>query len=52
MRIHLHLRKLPIRDEFMKKMFTLIKKIKPQENEIKINPRARSAKLSVLEKVA
>ncbi len=45
-------RKLPIRDEFMRKMFTLIKKIKPQENEIKINPRARSAKLSVLEKVA
>ena len=45
-------RKLPIKDEFMKKMFNLVKKVKPQDQEIKINPRSRSARMSILEKVA
>ncbi len=43
-------RKMPIKPDFMNKMFNLIKKIKPSEDEISINPRARSAKLNVLEK--
>jgi len=43
-------RKMPITPDFMNKMFNLIKKIKPSEDEITINPRARSAKLNVLEK--
>ena len=33
-----------------KKMFNLIKKIKPSDEEIEINPRSRSAKINVLEK--
>ena len=43
-------RKMPIKPDFMKKMFNLIKRIKPSEDEITINPRSRSAKLNVLEK--
>ena len=43
-------RKIPIKPDFMKKMFNLIKKIKPSEDEIAFNPRSRSAKLNVLEK--
>jgi len=44
-------KKLPIKDEFLSKMFNLISKsIKPTANEIKTNRRSRSAKLSVLEK--
>ncbi len=43
-------RKMPIKPDFMKKMFNLIKKIKPSEDEIAINSRSRSAKLNVLEK--
>ena len=43
-------RKMPIKPEFMNKMFNLIKKIKPSEDEITKNPRSRSAKLNVLEK--
>lgn len=43
-------RKMPIKHDFMDKMFSLIKKIKPTDNEIEINPRSRSAKINVLEK--
>ena len=43
-------RKMPIKPEFMNKMFNLIKKIKPSDDEIKQNPRSRSAKINVLEK--
>ena len=43
-------RKMPIKHDFMNKMFNLIKKIKPSDEEIKINPRSRSAKINVLEK--
>ena len=43
-------RKMPIKPEFMKKMFNLIKKIKPSDSEVKQNPRSRSAKINVLEK--
>ncbi len=43
-------RKMPIKPDFMKKMFSLIKKIKPSDDEIAMNPRSRSAKLNVLEK--
>ena len=43
-------RKMPIKHDFMNKMFNLIKKIKPSDKEIKINPRSRSAKINVLEK--
>ena len=43
-------RKMPIKHDFMDKMFSLIKKIKPSDEEIKINPRSRSAKINVLEK--
>jgi 16S rRNA (cytosine1402-N4)-methyltransferase len=43
-------RKMPIKHDFMDKMFNLIKKIKPSDEEIKINPRSRSAKINVLEK--
>ena len=43
-------RKMPIKHNFMDKMFNLIKKIKPSDEEIKINPRSRSAKINVLEK--
>tara|TARA_B100000900_G_C20548430_1_gene703664 strand:+ start:394 stop:1326 length:933 start_codon:yes stop_codon:yes gene_type:complete len=45
-------RKMPIKPDFMKKMFNLIKKIKPSEDEITFNPRSRSAKLNILEKQA
>tara|TARA_B100001564_G_scaffold357543_1_gene374029 strand:- start:1042 stop:1959 length:918 start_codon:yes stop_codon:yes gene_type:complete len=42
---------LPIKSEFLKKMFNIVaKSIKPKEDEIKLNPRSRSAKLNVLEK--
>jgi 16S rRNA (cytosine1402-N4)-methyltransferase len=43
-------RKMPIKPEFMKKMFNLIKKVKPSDAEVKQNPRSRSAKINVLEK--
>ena len=44
-------RGLPIKSEFLKKMFNIVaKSIKPQDDEIKLNPRSRSAKLNVLEK--
>ena len=43
-------RKMPIRQDFMNKMFNLIKKIKPSKEEIETNPRSRSAKINVLEK--
>tara|TARA_B100001057_G_C22794652_1_gene929087 strand:+ start:547 stop:1476 length:930 start_codon:yes stop_codon:yes gene_type:complete len=43
-------RKMPIKPDFMRKMFNLIEKIKPSEDEIADNPRSRSAKLNVLEK--
>ena len=41
---------MPIKQDFMDKMFNLIKKIKPSDKEIEINPRSRSAKINVLEK--
>ena len=43
-------RKMPIKHDFMDKMFNLIKKIKPSDEETNINPRSRSAKINVLEK--
>ena len=43
-------RKMPIKHDFMDKMFNLIKKIKPSDEEINTNPRSRSAKINVLEK--
>ena len=43
-------RKMPIKHDFMRKMFSLIKKIKPTTEEISNNPRSRSAKINVLEK--
>tara|TARA_B100001059_G_scaffold227546_1_gene257473 strand:+ start:179 stop:1111 length:933 start_codon:yes stop_codon:yes gene_type:complete len=43
-------RKMPITQDFMNKMFSLIKKIRPSEEEIDKNPRSRSAKINVLEK--
>ena len=43
-------RKMPIKNDFMKKMFNIIKKIKPSKTEIDANPRSRSAKINVLEK--
>tara|TARA_Y100000389_G_scaffold151897_1_gene151741 strand:- start:1735 stop:2667 length:933 start_codon:yes stop_codon:yes gene_type:complete len=43
-------RKMPIKHDFMDKMFNLIKKIKPTNEEIASNPRSRSAKINVLEK--
>ena len=43
-------RKMPIKHDFMENMFNLIKKIKPSDEEIMINPRSRSAKINVLEK--
>ena len=36
--------------EFLDKMFTIIKKIKPSSSEVRMNPRSRSAKVNVLEK--
>ena len=37
--------------EFLKKMFNVVaKSIKPEHEEIQINPRSRSAKLNILEK--
>ena len=41
---------MPIKKDFLQKMFSLIKKIKPSTDEIAINPRSRSAKINVLEK--
>ena len=44
-------RNLPIKNEFLKKMFNIVaKSIKPDKNEIDLNPRSRSAKLNILEK--
>ena len=43
-------RKMPIKKDFLKKMFTVIKKVKPSDQEISLNPRSRSAKINVLEK--
>ena len=43
-------RKLPIKKDFLKKMFAVIKRIKPSDKEISSNPRSRSAKINVLEK--
>ena len=43
-------RKMPIKKDFLKKMFTIIKKVKPSDKEISLNPRSRSAKINVLEK--
>ena len=43
-------RKMPIKHDFMDKMFNLIKKTKPSDEEINVNPRSRSAKINVLEK--
>ena len=44
-------KKLPVEGEFLSKMFKLLKKsIKPSADEIAKNRRARSAKLSVLER--
>ncbi len=44
-------RNLPIKNEFLKKMFNIVaKSIKPDKDEIDLNPRSRSAKLNILEK--
>ena len=43
-------RKIPIKNEFLKKLFNLIKKIKPSPSEVIENTRSRSAKINVLEK--
>tara|TARA_Y100000996_G_scaffold409979_1_gene391532 strand:+ start:259 stop:1194 length:936 start_codon:yes stop_codon:yes gene_type:complete len=43
---------LPIKEEFLTKMFKVVDKfIKPNIEEVEFNPRSRSAKLSILEKV-
>ena len=42
-------RKLPVKDESKLKLNRVCKAIKPSEHEIANNPRARSAKLHVLE---
>jgi 16S rRNA (cytosine1402-N4)-methyltransferase len=44
-------RNLPIKSEFLKKMFNIVaKSIKPEKDEVDLNPRSRSAKLNILEK--
>ena len=43
-------RKIPLKNEFLKKLFNLIKKIKPSQSEVIENTRSRSAKINVLEK--
>ncbi len=43
-------RKMPIKSNFLKKMFSIIKKVKPSSHEISTNSRSRSAKINVLEK--
>ena len=43
-------RKMPIKKDFLTKMFTVIKKIRPSCDEVTSNPRSRSAKINVLEK--
>ncbi len=45
-------RKLPVIDDFSPRLNKVCKSIKPSEAEINVNPRARSAKLYVLERVA
>lgn len=45
-------RKLPLIEEFTPKLKKVCKSIKPSEKEVEQNPRARSAKLYVLERVA
>jgi len=44
-------RKIPLKNEFLKKLFNLIKKIKPSQTEVIENTRSRSAKINVLEKL-
>ncbi len=44
-------RKLPVAEEFQPKLIRVCKPIKPSVNEVSKNPRARSAKLYVLERV-
>ena len=44
-------RKLPVVDQFQPKLKRVCKPIKPSESEIAGNPRARSAKLHVMERV-
>ena len=44
-------RKLPVVDQFQPKLNRVCKPIKPSEEEVSKNPRARSAKLYVLERV-
>jgi 16S rRNA (cytosine1402-N4)-methyltransferase len=44
-------RNLPIKSEFLKKMFNIVaKSIKPSKDEVDLNSRSRSAKLNILEK--
>ena len=45
-------RKLPVVDHFQPKLKRVCKPIKPSEDEVSENPRARSAKLYVLERIA
>ena len=43
---------LPIKEEFLTKMFKVVDRfVKPNTEEVEFNPRSRSAKLSILEKV-
>ena len=41
---------MPIKSNFLKKMFSIIKKVEPSNHEISTNSRSRSAKINVLEK--
>ena len=43
-------RKMPIKSNFLKRMFSIIKKVEPSNHEISTNSRSRSAKINVLEK--
>ena len=43
-------RKMPIKSNFLKKMFSIIKKVEPSNHEVSDNFRSRSAKINVLEK--
>ena len=45
-------RDLPIKSEFLTKMYNIVQKsVKPSTQEVSMNPRSRSAKLNILEKV-